>query len=179
MEEKNIEQVLQAAQEKFPQAKPRIISDNGPLFIAKDFKVLLRLFGLTHVKTSPGYPQSNGKLERFQGSLKQECIQPASLRTLDEARARVNAFIEHYNNVRLHSDWLSHASCHAVRTHLGNPYREGSEAGGRSSAPPNQTTSGCAGSCFGHGLRLKPKGRCGVTSSPIPGPHERSGILLM
>jgi transposase InsO family protein len=103
MEEKDIEQVLQAALEKFPQAKPRIISDNGPQFIAKDFKVFLRLFGLTHVKTSPYYPQSNGKLERFQGSLKQECIRPASPRTLDEARTRVDAFIEHYNNVRLHS----------------------------------------------------------------------------
>jgi putative transposase len=42
---------------------PRIITDNGPQFIAKDFKEFIRLAGLTHVKTSPYYPQSNGKIE--------------------------------------------------------------------------------------------------------------------
>jgi len=29
--------------EKFPFAKPRIISDNGPQFIAKDFKEFIRI----------------------------------------------------------------------------------------------------------------------------------------
>jgi len=40
---------------------PRIISDNGPQFIARDFKQFIRLCGMTHVRTSPYYPQSNGK----------------------------------------------------------------------------------------------------------------------
>src|SRR5690606_37465736 len=42
-----------------------IITDNGPQFIAKDFKQFIRISGMTHVRTSPYYPQSNGKLERF------------------------------------------------------------------------------------------------------------------
>jgi putative transposase len=44
--------------------KPRIISDNGPQFIARDFKEFIRISGMTHVRTSPYYPQSNGKIER-------------------------------------------------------------------------------------------------------------------
>jgi transposase InsO family protein len=45
MTEKDVEIILQRAREKFPEAKPRIISDNGPQFIAKDFKEFIRLQG--------------------------------------------------------------------------------------------------------------------------------------
>ena len=38
MEESDVEIILQRAREAYPDAKPRIISDNGPQFIAKDFK---------------------------------------------------------------------------------------------------------------------------------------------
>ncbi len=76
--------------EKYPGAKPRIISDNGPQFIARDFKEFIRLTGMTHVRTSPYYPQSNGKLERWHGSLKRECIRPTCPASLDEARRRVD-----------------------------------------------------------------------------------------
>jgi transposase InsO family protein len=58
----DVELVLQRALEKCPGAKPRIVSDNGPQFIAKDFKSFVRTQGLTHVRTAPYYPQSNGKL---------------------------------------------------------------------------------------------------------------------
>ena len=43
--------ILQRAEEKYPDAKPRIISDNGPQFIARDFKELIRIWGMTHVRT--------------------------------------------------------------------------------------------------------------------------------
>ena len=58
MREADVEILLQRAQERFPQARPRIISDNGPQFIAKDFKEFIRLSGMTHVRTAPYYPQS-------------------------------------------------------------------------------------------------------------------------
>ena len=77
MTEAEIEIILQAAREKYPQAKPRIISDNGPQFIARDFKEFIRICGMTHVRTSPSYPQSNGKLERWHQSLKRECLRQA------------------------------------------------------------------------------------------------------
>ncbi|MBK7994133.1 MAG: DDE-type integrase/transposase/recombinase [Blastocatellia bacterium] len=39
-----------------------MISDNGPQFIARDFKEFINLMEMTHVRTSPYYPQSNGKM---------------------------------------------------------------------------------------------------------------------
>jgi putative transposase len=103
MKEADVEIVLQRAREKFPQATPRIISDNGPQFIARDFKQFIRLCGMTHVRTSPYYPQSNGKLERWHGTLKRDCLRPNVPLSIDEARALVARFVQHYNRVRLHS----------------------------------------------------------------------------
>ena len=78
MTEADIEIILERAKETYPEARPRIISDNGPQFIAKDFKEFIRISGMTHVRTSPYYPQSNGKIERWHKSLKGECIRPES-----------------------------------------------------------------------------------------------------
>ena len=65
MKEEDVELIVQKALEKFPGVTPRLISDNGPQFVAKDFKEFIRLAGMTHVRTSPYYPQSNGKQERM------------------------------------------------------------------------------------------------------------------
>ena len=103
MKEQDVEIILQRAHEKHPDARPRIISDNGPQFIALDFKKFVRESGMTHVRTSPYYPQSNGKIERWHGSLKRECIRPKVPLSLDDARQMVEGYVDHYNNVRLHS----------------------------------------------------------------------------
>ncbi len=103
MKETDIEIVLQRAREKYPDARPRIISDNGPQFIAKDFKEFIRISGMTHVRTSPYYPQSNGKIERWHKSLKQECIRPGTPLTLEDAKRLVTQYVIHYNYRRLHS----------------------------------------------------------------------------
>ena len=103
MKESDVEMVLQRAKEKYPAARPRIISDNGPQFIAKDFKEFIRISGMTHVRTSPYYPQSNGKLERWHKTLKGECVRPGSPLSLQEARELVEKYIQHYNEKRLHS----------------------------------------------------------------------------
>jgi transposase InsO family protein len=103
MTEADIEQIVQRAREKFPGVTPRIISDNGPQFIARDFKEFIRICGMTHVKTSPYYPQSNGKIERWHRIIKEECIRPGTPLTLEDARRIVARFVEHYNTIRLHS----------------------------------------------------------------------------
>jgi len=87
MTERDVETIVQRAREKFPGENPRIISDNGPQFIAKDFKEFIRLVGMTHVKTSPYYPQSNGKKERWYQSLKRECIRRGTPLSLSDAGA--------------------------------------------------------------------------------------------
>jgi putative transposase len=103
MEETDVQTILQRAREIYPDAKPRIITDNGPQFIAKDFKEFIRIAGMTHVKTSPYYPQSNGKIERWHKTLKGDCIRPKVPLSLDEARRLVGDFVLHYNTVRLNS----------------------------------------------------------------------------
>lgn len=103
MTEADVEIVLQGARERFPAAQPRVISDNGPQFIAKDFREMIRLSGMTHVRTAPYYPQSNGKIERWNQSVKVECIRPGVPLSLEDARRILAQYIEFYNNVRLHS----------------------------------------------------------------------------
>lgn len=103
MTEVDIEILLQRAKEKFPTARPRIISDNGPQFIAKDFKEFVRISGMTHVRTSPYYPQSNGKLERWNGSIKSECIRPGVPLSLADAERLIAQYVQVYNEQRLHS----------------------------------------------------------------------------
>jgi putative transposase len=103
MEENDVETILQRAREAHPGVKPRIITDNGPQFIAKDFKEFIRIAGMTHVKTSPYYPQSNGKIERWHKTLKGDCIRVRVPLSLEDARRLVADFVEHYNTVRLHS----------------------------------------------------------------------------
>jgi putative transposase len=104
MKESDAELVLQRARETHPEVRPqRIISDNGPQFVAKDFKEFLRQWQMTHVLTSPYYPQSNGKLERYHRTLKEQAIRPKTPLSLEDARRVVGEFVDHYNTVRLHS----------------------------------------------------------------------------
>ena len=114
MTEMEVEIAIQKGRDAFPDAKPRIISDNGPQFIADDFKDFIRITGMTHVRTSPYYPQSNGKIERWNKSYKEECVRPGTPLTHDDG-ARITArYIDYYNTRRLHSslgyvtprDWL-------------------------------------------------------------------------
>lgn len=103
MTERDVEMIVLRAKEKFPLARPTIISDNGPQFIARDFKEFIRVMGMKHVRTAPYYPQSNGKLERLNKTLKSECIRPESPDSVEEAITVVAGYVLHYNTVRLHS----------------------------------------------------------------------------
>jgi putative transposase len=124
MREPDVEVLLQRAKEKFPDAKPRIISDNGPQFIAKDFKEFIRISGMTHVRTSPYYPQSNGKLERWNKSIKSECIHRGVPLSLDDAERLIAQYVQVYNEQRLHSSiGLHHTQRHARRPSPTNPCR--------------------------------------------------------
>jgi putative transposase len=58
---------------------------------------------MTHVKTSPYYPQSNGKIERYHRTIKGECLRARTLESLADARRLVTEYVHHYNHVRLHS----------------------------------------------------------------------------
>ena len=103
MKEEEVQTIIQRGREKFPGVTPRIISDNGPQFIAKDFKEFIRICGMTHVRTSAYYPQSNGKIERWHRTIKGDCIRTQTPLSLEDAQRIVAGYVAHYNNVRLHS----------------------------------------------------------------------------
>jgi transposase InsO family protein len=103
MQQFDVQITLQRALEKYPGFKPRIISDNGPQFISKDFAEYLKLLGLQHIRTSVAYPQSNGKIERYHRTIHQDCLMKTSLINLDDARKQISCYIDYYNTERLHS----------------------------------------------------------------------------
>lgn len=103
MTEQDVETILQRAKEKHPAETPRIITDNGPQFISNDFKQFIRISGMTHVRTSPYYPQSNGKIERYHRTIKSDCIRTKTPLSLEDARRVVTDFVTTYNHARLHS----------------------------------------------------------------------------
>jgi hypothetical protein len=71
--------------------------------LARDFKEFIRICGMKNVRSSPYYPQSNGKKERWYKTLKGECIRVKTPLRLEDARRIVADFDAHYNEVRLHS----------------------------------------------------------------------------
>jgi len=103
METKDIEHIIERGRGLFSGATPRIISDNGPQFISKEFKEYIRLCSMTHVRTSPFYPQSNGKLEALNKTAKREVIRPGQPRTRKEALEQMERWVKSYNEERLHS----------------------------------------------------------------------------
>jgi putative transposase len=103
MERWDVLLVLQRAHEKFPGVKPRVISDRGGPYIAREFKEYLRLAGLKQTLISANYPESNGKMERFYKTIKGECIRRSSFLSINDARRIIAEFIAYYNDQRLHS----------------------------------------------------------------------------
>jgi putative transposase len=102
MTEQDVEIVVQQAHEAFPEAKPRLISDNGSQFISREFKHFLSLVDMTHTTTSPYYPQSNGKLERCNKTIK-EYLNSHYLADFEDGQRLAADIVAYYNSERLHS----------------------------------------------------------------------------
>ena len=99
----DVEVVFLQGIERFPEAKGRVISDNGKQFVCKEYRQLLTMHGFTYCNTSPYYPQSNGKQERFHESMKSESINQKHLVDFEYAQKVIDDYVDNYNNVRLHS----------------------------------------------------------------------------
>jgi len=100
----NAEILVAQTKELYPEAiNPRLISDNGSQFISKDFEELLTLLEFGHTLTSANHPQSNGKLERFNRTLKTEHVRRSAYFDYQDACLRMSEWIAYYNSKRLHS----------------------------------------------------------------------------
>jgi transposase InsO family protein len=150
-----VEPIIQRARERVPGEKPRIISDNGPQFVAREFQGFIRVCGMTHVKTSPSSPQSTGKIERFHRTLQGDCIRTRTPLCLEDARRVVARYVAHSHTVRLQSA-IGSVTLQAklAGEGQGNLGRTGSQTGSRS----RQEETGASAATPGRSRR--PTRRC-------------------
>ena len=81
--------------------RSRLVSDNGPGYLAYAFEDYLRMLAIRHIRCSPHHPQTNGKLERFHETLKARVNLLVYL-SPEELRRAIAEFIEFYNHRRYH-----------------------------------------------------------------------------
>jgi putative transposase len=81
--------------------RTRLLSDNGAGYVSRAFRDYLRLVGIGHILAAPYHPQTNGKVERYQQSLKREVNQlPYELP--GQLERSIASFVEYYNYRRYH-----------------------------------------------------------------------------
>jgi transposase InsO family protein len=81
--------------------RPRLLSDNGPSYIAGELADYIEARAMSHVRGAPFHPQTQGKIERWHQSLKNRILLenyflPGAL------EGQIEAFVEHYNHRRYH-----------------------------------------------------------------------------
>lgn len=101
MHASEVELVIQHALE-VTGARPKIVTDNGSQFTAMEFKGLVRRFQLEHIRIRTYHPESNGLVERFHRSTREE-LDSSDLNNLMQVRRIIGAWVEHYNSKRLHA----------------------------------------------------------------------------
>lgn len=119
MRAEEISLVVQWALEKYPGIHPEIVHDNGRQFTGREFKKLVKRFQLQQIKTRVHHPESNGIIERFHRSLREE-LSEKDLKNLGLAREIIGEWVDYYNRHRLHSgiNYLR-----PVDYHLGDPQK--------------------------------------------------------
>jgi transposase InsO family protein len=83
---------------------PQVIRcDNGPELISRHFLAwcIERKIDLVHIQ--PGRPMQNGRVESFHGKLRDECLRVSWFGNLFEARRKIAAWRDEYNQQRPHS----------------------------------------------------------------------------
>lgn len=81
--------------------KPRLLSDNGPSYIAGELADYLDTKDMAHVRGAPFHPQTQGKIERWHQTLK-NCVLLENYFLPGDLECQIEAFIEHYNHQRYH-----------------------------------------------------------------------------
>jgi len=81
--------------------RPRLLSDNGPSYVASELADWLDQQGMRHTRGKPYHPMTQGKIERWHLSLKSRILLENYYLPGDLERA-VAAFVEHYNHDRYH-----------------------------------------------------------------------------
>jgi hypothetical protein len=95
----------------------RVLTDNGPCYRSRLWRTVLDQAGITHKRTRPYRPQTNGKIERFHRILLEEWAHIRDWTSDNQRRAAYNGFIHFYNHHRSHGS-LNWATPIATLTQL-------------------------------------------------------------
>jgi len=81
--------------------RTKLLSDNGPGYVSRAFRDYLHLVGIRHILAAPFHPQTNGKLERYQQTVKQE-VNQVPYELPGQLERAIAAFVDYYNFHRYH-----------------------------------------------------------------------------
>jgi len=107
---------LQAALEANEGMEPRIVHDHGSEFVNRDVAAVIKAHNLIDIKTRPRHPESNGIVERFNGTVRDETDNDYGSNYL-RAEAIIAKLMQHYNEERLHATlgYMTPATWHRGR----------------------------------------------------------------
>jgi transposase InsO family protein len=81
--------------------RPRLLSDNGPSYIAAELAQYIEAKNMSHVRGAPFHPQTQGKIERWHQTLKNRILLENYFLPGD-LEFQIKAFVEYYNHQRYH-----------------------------------------------------------------------------
>jgi len=99
----SVEIFVARVKEKYPHAKPMLIHDNGSQFISLDFKSMCARLDIRQVRTRRNHPETNGKIERLNKTVKYEAIYPNAPQSYIEACNILEDYSYQHNHQRLHT----------------------------------------------------------------------------
>ena len=81
--------------------RPRLLSDNGPCYLAGDLAHWLEGQNMEHTRGAPNHPQTQGKIERWHQTLKNRILLENYFLPGD-LEQQIETFVDHYNRRRYH-----------------------------------------------------------------------------
>ena len=81
----------------------RVLSDNGSAYCSFAFRDACRAAGIRHTRTRPRHPWTNGRVERFIGTIQRECAYRDQFTSDEERALSIALFVPWYNTQRPHA----------------------------------------------------------------------------
>ena len=103
MQASEVADIIATALEKVPGKRPRIVRDNGSQFVSKDWREVIRHFEIEEIPIRVRHPESNGRIERYHRSVREEGLGDQEREDYYQARDLLELWVKYYNHDRLHS----------------------------------------------------------------------------